>query len=97
MAGACVFGTIVSNTNTVLTEIGREATELAERMEGYQMLISSCRCAMFEIYMLKIRIDSNFGGDCQNLSCHVDCTLQHCQCHSQTIIGTDLDFLWERE
>ncbi len=46
MAGACLFGTIVSNTNTVLTEIGREATELAGRMEGYQMLISSCRCVL---------------------------------------------------
>ena len=43
LAGACVFGTIISNTNTVLTELGREATELAERMEGYQALISSCR------------------------------------------------------
>jgi hypothetical protein len=43
LAGACVFGTIISNTNTVLTELGREAAELAERMEGYQALISSCR------------------------------------------------------
>ncbi len=43
LAGACVFGTIISNTNTVLTELGREATELAERMEGYQALIGSCR------------------------------------------------------
>ena len=41
MAGVCVFGTIVSNTNTVLTEIGREASQLAERMEGYQILISN--------------------------------------------------------
>ena len=43
ISGACVFGTIISNTNTVLTEIGREASQLAERMEGYQILISSCR------------------------------------------------------
>ena len=43
LAGACVFGTIISNTNTVLTELGREAAELAERMEGYQALINSCR------------------------------------------------------
>jgi hypothetical protein len=49
MAGVCVFGTIVSNTNTVLTEIGREAAQLAERMEGYQMLISSCRCVLYPL------------------------------------------------
>ncbi len=38
-----LFALLLYSSNSILLELGREGADLSDRMEGFQMLINSCR------------------------------------------------------